>query len=95
MNAEDLKHMPKNKDTSITEANMVAQIVDEQYVRLGKKTTICFLTLQNGFEIVGTSACVDPANFDEEKGRYWARKEAFNKIWPLEGYALAKKMAEK
>ena len=47
---------------------------------------------RNGFEIVGVSACVDPKNFDEEKGRYWARKEAFEQIWKLEGYALAKEL---
>lgn len=92
MEKEDLKHMPDNLATSITEEKIESQIVKEEFVRIGEKTTICLLTLRNGFEIVGTSACVDPKNFDEEKGRYWARKEAFEQIWKLEGYALAKEL---
>lgn len=50
--------------------------------------TACCLTLKNGYNVVGTSACVDPANFDEVLGRVLARKDAAQKIWALEGYAL-------
>jgi hypothetical protein len=50
--------------------------------------------LENGFEIIGVSACVDPNNFDIEKGKYWARKEAVDQIWKLEGYNLATKFRE-
>jgi hypothetical protein len=50
--------------------------------------TICILTLQNGFRVTGESACADPANFNEAKGRELAGKQAREKIWPLLGYAL-------
>jgi len=62
--------------------------VGEQYQRMGKKTLVCLLTLANGFEIVGTAACVDPANFDMEIGKKISREEAVNKVWELEGYRL-------
>ena len=50
--------------------------------------TICVLTLQNGFAVVGESACASPQNFNEEIGRRIARDRAKEKIWPLEGYLL-------
>jgi hypothetical protein len=53
----------KNK---LTKEDLAEQIVKTEYTRVGVKTTICTLTLKNGFEVIGTSACVDPANFDEK-----------------------------
>ena len=71
-----------------TEEQIEAAIVKEEYVTLGVKTTCCVLTLKNGFEVVGTSACVDPENFDMEVGKPYARKRAIDKVWELEGYKL-------
>lgn len=56
--------------------------------------TFCVLVLNNSYTIVGKSACSDPANFDAEKGRYWARKDAVKQIWPLEGYLLRQRLHE-
>lgn len=52
------------------------------------KTTICILTLINGFEVVGTSSVVDSTQFDEKIGNKIAYDNAINKIWELEGYRL-------
>lgn len=54
--------------------------------------TICILVLRNGFKVVGTSACVDPAIFDAEIGRRLAREDALRQVWPLMGYELATRM---
>ena len=56
-------------------------------------TTVCALFLPNGFMVsVGTSACVDPANFDEELGKQLsfqdAHRKAVDALWELEGYRL-------
>ena len=53
--------------------------------------TFCVLVLQNGFTVVGTSACVSPENFDKQKGQAIAREKAVDQIWPLMGYALKEK----
>lgn len=53
-----------------------------------ERLTICILVLQNGFTILGKSAPASAANFDAELGRKIARQDAFNQIWPLEGYLL-------
>lgn len=57
-----------------------------EFQRLGLKTTACVLTLGNGFEIVGTSACVDVNDFDEEIGRHYAKVEAIKKLDELAGF---------
>lgn len=46
------------------------------FAKVGEKTTVCLLTLTNGFEIIGTSACVNPADFDANIGKEYALKEA-------------------
>jgi hypothetical protein len=65
-----------------------SKIVAEEYRKMGSKTTVCLLTLKNGFEVIGTSACVDPSNFDMEIGKKIAYDNAIEKVWELEGYLL-------
>lgn len=50
--------------------------------------TFCVLVLENGFTVHGSSACADPANYDEAIGRHIAREDAIKKMWPLLGYEL-------
>lgn len=57
-----------------------------------KLLTFCVLVLKNGFTVTGESACVDPANFDEAKGREVALQKAKDKMWPLLGYALKERL---
>lgn len=78
----------------VTPAAVEAAIKGEDYHVFAPGTlTVCVLTLQNGFQVVGESACVSPENFDAELGRKIARDNAKNKIWALEGYALRNKLA--
>ena len=63
-------------------------IAKEECFTIGAKTTAVVLTLRNGFEVVGTSACVDAASYDIEVGKKYARERALDKVWELEGYTL-------
>lgn len=54
--------------------------------------TICVITLQNGFNVTGESACASPENFNQEIGERLAQKQAENKIWALEGYLLKERL---
>ncbi len=56
--------------------------------------TICTITLKNGFQLVGTSACVSADNFNAEIGENIAYKNAFEKLWELEGYLLKQRIYE-
>lgn len=58
-------------------------------------TTICSLTLMNGFVINGESAAASPENFNESIGKEIAYNNARDKIWQLEGYLLKQKLYEK
>lgn len=55
--------------------------------------TVCVLVLRNGFTIIGKAAPADPANFNPELGRTFAREDAVRQAWPLMGYALREKLA--
>lgn len=56
--------------------------------------TICILVLENGFTVMGSSACASPENYDEEIGRKIAKENAQSEIWKLEGYLLKQKLFE-
>lgn len=74
----------------VTLEDIKAKIKDECYIVLPDgRTTICQLTMENGYTINGYSACVDAANFNIDLGRKYAYEDAIRQIWPLEGYLLA------
>jgi hypothetical protein len=52
------------------------------------KCTVVYCQLPNGFIIVESSACVDPANYDEKLGTNICMDRIRNKLWELEGYLL-------
>jgi hypothetical protein len=73
----------------VTQERLEEVIVSEQYHVFQHTTfTACLLTLQNGYTVMGESACASPKNFDSALGRKIARDNAKNKIWALEGYLL-------
>lgn len=57
-------------------------------VKMGTKSTVVCVTLPNGFEIVTSSSCVDPDNYDHELGKEICMERVEDKIWELEGYLL-------
>lgn len=78
----------------VTPDKLEGVIVSEQYyVFPNTAFTSCLLTLQNGFNVLGESACASPENYDEELGREIARDNAKNKIWLLEGYLLKQRLS--
>ena len=70
----------------------VTILTEQYYIFPGTVMTVCCLTLQNGYNVVGTSAPASPENFNEEIGRKIAKDHARNQIWALEGYLLKEKM---
>lgn len=63
--------------------------------KYGDKTTILKATLPNGFVIIESSSCVDPANFDMKMGEEICMDKLVNKIWELEGYKLQSELMKK
>ncbi|AGI11854.1 hypothetical protein X915_gp253 [Bacillus phage vB_BanS-Tsamsa] len=57
-----------------------------EYLKLGQKTTVAFVTAVNGFEITGTSGCVNPTDFNFEIGKHFALVDALNQLEKFQGY---------
>lgn len=85
--AKGLTH-PRIKPSGVDE-----QIEDVAFhVFPGTTTTVCCITLRNGFTVIGESACASPENFDKAEGESIAFINARDKIWQLEGYLLKEKL---
>lgn len=86
-----LDEIPKR----LTIDDLKAKIVSQEFVRvINSTTTLCVLTLANGFVLVGKSACVDKSTFNEEVGKEIAFDDALDQMWSLEGYLLAQRRFE-
>ena len=78
---------------AITLEHLESLIAKKEFFTAGVKTTVCLLTLKNGFEIIGTSACVNAKDYSQEIGARFALQRAFDKLWELEGYYYQKQQA--
>ncbi|TGP93828.1 MULTISPECIES: Gp49 family protein [unclassified Mesorhizobium] len=83
-------------DRRVTLAAMEAKVEHVQYFHpdIAPELTICVMKLTNGFVLVGKSAPADPANFNQELGRKFAREDCIRQMWPLEGYLLREQLSE-
>lgn len=79
----------------ISKEDIESVIAKEEYhIFPDSQVTVCCLTLKNGFNTIGESACVDPENFNKELGEQIARGKAFQEIWKLEAYLLKQQIFE-
>jgi hypothetical protein len=85
------------QDSGLTAPRITPEDIDATikssayYIFPRSMLTVCCLTLQNDYYVVGESACVSTENFDAEIGRRVAYGKARDKIWALEGYLLKQK----
>lgn len=91
----------------VTKHGIESQIAGVNYMRLSDAaealgqpvstamecTTLCLITMSNGFLVIGKSACVSPENYNRELGCEIAYKDAFDQIWALEGYLLRERLS--
>ena len=59
------------------------------------KETVVTMQLPNGFVLTESSACVDPANYDEKLGYEICIKKLTERVWELEGYLLQNELYKK
>jgi len=74
--------------------SLVAKIrfVDFIFPERHPHMTLCLVTLENGYIVVGKSTPADPDNFNAEIGMRFAKEDALRQVWPLEAYLLREKM---
>lgn len=82
-------------ENTVTPESIDSKIVEDVYYRFpGTTVTVCCLTLGNGFNVIGESACADPVNFNEDIGKKIAKESAKSKMWALEGYLLKERLSQ-
>jgi hypothetical protein len=96
MNEQELEQEIQEKGLNaprITPEKIDAKIVGVAFFLFPEsQTTVCNLTLENGFTVVGESACASPENFDAALGQKIAHDNARDKIRVLEVYLLKQKL---
>ena len=81
--------------TKLTAGDLQAKIKGTAYTVLPDgRTTVCQITLENGYTVNGTSACVAVENFNQALGEKYSFERAFEEIWVLEGYLLRQRRYE-
>lgn len=71
----------------VSKESIEARIKGVSYI-YDDTTTICMITMKNGFKVFGHSTPADPRNHDAAVGRRYAYDNAFRQLWQLEGYLL-------
>jgi hypothetical protein len=92
---EALKEALENSPSPdrVTEEYMNSRIEDCSFTRISDGTmTICVINLDNGFQVIGKSACADPDNYNKDIGQKIAYDNAFRELWPLFGFLLKEKL---
>jgi hypothetical protein len=79
----------------LTEELLNDLILTEQYHHFpGTTMTVCCLTLQNGYHLMGDSSCVIEDEFSLVGSSSRARNKAVEKLWALEGYLMRQAIHE-
>lgn len=78
----------RTKKPSISQKIVDDFIVAKEVSTLGDKVTVVRATLRNGFELVESSACVSPENYDEKLGAKICMEKIEDKVWFLLGFLL-------
>lgn len=67
----------------LTNEDLTKHIVKKEYAKMWEKTVICLLTLDNGFEVVWSTAPINKEDFSLEIGERYAYEKAVDKLWEL------------
>ena len=82
-------YIPQGHDPSRVTQEMVDEfIVASEFTRMGNHTVV-LATCRNGFTFIAESACVDPANYNEQVGFDLAMKKIKSQVWAHLGFLLA------
>lgn len=87
LKVEDNPKLPSGVSIGPT---MVDNFIKEVHsITMGDRTTVTRVILVNGFEIMESSSCVDPANYSQEMGETINLGHVKDKIWELLGFLLS------
>jgi hypothetical protein len=88
MNTEEVQAILATlPEARVTEEAMKKRIASVRYLR-DELTTICVITLDNGFKVIGHSTPAKAGNFNAEVGEHYAYDNAFRQLWQFFGFLL-------
>jgi len=71
--------------TRVTLSDIQDKIKHVSYAVLPETTTtLCVMTMKNGYVVLGTSACADPSMFNKAVGEQYSCRSAREQLWPPE-----------
>lgn len=78
----------------VTKEYILSRIVNVTWDHCFRESTrtICIINLDNGYSAMGESSCVSKENYDPAIGEHYSYANAFSKLWPLFGFALAEQL---
>ena len=76
----------------LTKEILESHIADESYHQFPNTTvTVCCLTLDNGFDVIGYSTVIEKEKFNAEMGEKFAKDDAVGKMWELYAFDARQK----
>jgi hypothetical protein len=78
----------------ITPDEIAAKIKSVEYIH-HDMLTFCVITMLSGFKVTGQAACANAADYDKPKGEKMAYRDAFSKLFLMEGYMQRDRAHEK
>jgi hypothetical protein len=93
MTASELQTaIDKTPAPKVTAEYMKSRIKGQTFFRPTGTLTVCVIELDSGFTVTGESACASPENYRQDIGEKIAYDNAFEKLWPLFGFALKEEL---
>lgn len=83
------------KGNKVTQEEVKNAIEFVTYHKIGYKFTVCHIQLKNGYEVIGSSACVDKNNYDFKIGSDIAFNNAKDEVWKHMGSILQDRLSFK
>ena len=84
----------KSKDLQVTLEEVEEAIGKVEFSTVGVKTTLCVITMKNGFEVLASSSCVNPINYNQAIGEKYSLLIAKDQVWQLLGFLKQQKHYE-
>jgi len=90
--SEAQARLTQSKFPRVTEDHIKSKITNVHFIEQDN-TTVCIITMKNGFKFLGHSTPADPRNYDRDIGEHYAYENAFKQIWSHEGYLLREQLS--
>lgn len=89
--AEEL--MASRQHPRVTLESIEGRVAEVSFTN-NNQLTICVVTMQNGYMVVGKSAPASPENFNLELGQKFSHDDCIRQLFALEGYLLCQRQSE-